>query len=114
MKYREFVVPAADDFARVLGVEPLSGDEIGVMSFTLDGGGATVEVTVDPLGRSVSVVLRHADRELARIFREGATALRLSQQSPEITVEFRTDDTSGTLEIGTDPAVHVAETSLFT
>jgi hypothetical protein len=64
-------------------------------------------------GRSVHVLVRHREREIARIFKEGAVQLRLDERAPEISVEFRTDDTRGQLEISLEPEVRVNETTLF-
>jgi hypothetical protein len=61
----------------------------------------------------MTLSVRHDASEIMRITREGATALRLAPTSPEIVIEFTTDDTAGRIEVMLMPSIHVAETTLL-
>lgn len=114
MTYREFTIPPDHDVEAVLGVCPQHVDEIGVRRVALEGADRLgAEITLDSLGRSVTLTVDHDGREIFRIFREGATDLRLSDASPEIVIAFRTADTKGQLELSLKPSIHVAEIVLL-
>ncbi len=114
MTYHEFRLPPDLDFEIALGVTPQPGEE-GVRRLALSGGdGLGLDLTLDPLGRTVSAVLDAGGSEVARIVREGATGLRLSETAPEIVIAFATQDTTGQLEVSVHPALRLSETSLLT
>jgi hypothetical protein len=112
--YREFEVPPVEEFVQRLGVVPEQTEEVGVIALKLGGGyPVTSELTVDVLGRSLSLRLIVEQGEIARIYREGATVLRLSESAPEVSVEFRTSDSKGTLQLSLHPSLQVVETALL-
>ena len=48
------------------------------------------------------------------MFREGAVHLHLNAEEPRITIDFRTADTTGRIEVRLSPYLQVKETSLLT
>jgi len=113
MTYHEFKLPPDVEFEIAVGVTPEHGED-GVRRLEISGSdGIDLELTLDPLGRSVNLITSVGGRELATIFREGATALRLSENAPEIVIAFSTDDTTGRLEVSLTPEPRVSETALL-
>jgi hypothetical protein len=107
--YHVFRLPPDVDFDIALGVTPEPAEE-GARRLEIVGeDGVTLDLTLDPLARAVSVVVTAGGRELVSIAREGATEVRLSETAPEIVITFETDDTSGKLEVSLTPAPHVDE-----
>ncbi len=114
MAYRQFIVPTDHDFVTSLGVIPEARGEDGVRGIVIPAtDGFEVDLTIDPLGLSVVLSVTRNTSEIMRIIREGATALRLAPTSPEIVIEFTTDDTAGRIEVTLRPFIYVAETTLL-
>ncbi len=114
MTYRQFIIPLDLDFEAVLGVTPeVRGEDgaRGIVVFTTDG--FVIDLALDPLGQSVVLTVRQNVSEIVQITREGATKLQLSKAPPEIVIEFKTDDTTGRIEVRLAPSVRVSETTLF-
>jgi hypothetical protein len=114
VSHREFTVPSDDEFAKYLGVTPAPGDETGVSVVSIESAaGASVEVVLDVLRRAVTTRLSHQGRTVVEIYREGAVSVRLSREPPELTINFETRDTKGSLKITMPPAAGVAEAVLI-
>ena len=114
MTYRQFIVPTDQDFEAVLGITPeVRGEDgvRGIVALTTDD--VDIDLTIDPLGQSVALIVRHNAIEVVRITREGAAELRLAKAPPEITIEFGTDDTTGRIEVMLAPSIHISETTLL-
>jgi hypothetical protein len=114
MMYREFRIPHDVEMETALGTTPVPGDEVGTRSVVLHSeDGAVVELTVDSPARSASLVVTRENHECVRLTREGATELRVSSESPEILIDFRTDDTTGRLQVFLRPLLRIEEATLF-
>jgi hypothetical protein len=115
MMYREFRVPTDEELEIAFGSAPTPGDEVGVRFIHFQSeDGADVDLTVDALGRSVTLVVTRGVQDCLRLTREGATELNVSAASPEIMLHFRTEDTTGHLEVSLKPWLRVVETTLLT
>jgi hypothetical protein len=114
MMYRDFRIPHDVEMETALGTTPVPGDEVGTRSMVLHSDdGALVELTVDSPARSVSLVVTRENHECLRLTREGATELKVSSDSPEIRIDFRTDDTIGRLQVSLRPLLRIEESTLF-
>ncbi|WP_141693587.1 hypothetical protein [Streptomyces sp. PTY087I2] len=113
---KQFVTPDPQDLVNALGVEPeITGEtQMTLMFFDVTGEGLTF--SYNTVGRSVSVhwSTKSGDPKL-KIFREGATLLRIQESDGSTTlfVEFATQDTTGVLELQIFPNVSATETSLL-
>jgi hypothetical protein len=114
MSYREFRLPSDDEFIECLGVRPSSGDETGVSILRFEGGvDGSVEVVLDVLRRSVTVRLSIGGRQVVEVYREGAVSVGLFREPPQVTIDFETNDTKGSLRIAMPPAMGVLEAVLL-
>jgi len=73
-----------------------------------------MRLSTDVLGRSVRLRAGQVGRESVDMFREGAVHLHLNAEEPRITIDFRTADTTGRIEVRLSPYLQVKETSLLT
>jgi hypothetical protein len=111
----QFVVPSDQELSETLGVVPEDGDEVGVRSIRLPmGDGSSLRITTDVPGLSVLIEAAQPDRMNLRLFREGATDMRVAQSPPQVIFTFRTDDTTGQLSLRWGPSLEIVETSLLT
>lgn len=112
--YREFRIPHDVELETALGTTPVPGDDAGVRSMVMQSeDGAVVELTVDSPGRSASLRVTRENHACLRLTREGATELRVSSEAPEIVIDFRTDDTTGRLQLSLRPLLRIEESTLF-
>lgn len=105
--YHEFVVPTDEDYLRVLGMAPERTGDAGVAILTFEDTSVCAELTIDIPGRAVSLRLRQHGAEilLVDMYREGATQLRLSDKPPEVSIEFRSDGSKGSLGLAVRPSI---------
>jgi hypothetical protein len=112
--YREFILPSDVEFAEHLGVNPLLGDETGVSILRFeDGVDRSLEVVLDVLRRAVTARLSEGGRQVVEVYREGALSVGLFREPPQLTIDFETNDTKGTLKISMPPAMSLVEAVLL-
>lgn len=108
-----FEMPDDEVLLETLGVSPQHvGDTVRRLELS-SGDGAVVELFIDMIGRSVTLVVAQLGRPIIRIEREGATRMAVWGIAPEVVFSFRTDDTTGELRLFLRPAVMVEESVLI-
>ncbi|MFF3060766.1 hypothetical protein [Streptomyces sp. NPDC057909] len=113
---KEFVTPDPRDFVNTLGVEPeVTGDTQRTLRL-FDVTGEDLTFSFDSVGQSVSVSwCTSTGRDILKLFREGATLLRIVEESggTQLLTEFETQDTTGELRVCIFPEVSVTDNSLL-
>ncbi|WP_051878026.1 hypothetical protein [Streptomyces sp. NRRL B-24720] len=114
--YKEFVTPDPQDIVNALGVEAeITGDTQRTLKL-IDVTGEYLTFSFDSVGRSVSVSwCTSSGKDILRLFREGATLLRVVEEGGEtqLLTEFETQDTTAELRVCIFPEVRIADRTLF-
>ncbi|MFE5871873.1 hypothetical protein ACFQ6V_24970 [Streptomyces roseifaciens] len=114
--YSEFRIPSNDDFLREFGVMPavLGDSEVREVHLS-DHSGSGLELSYDPLGRSVKAVWRREGELMVELFREGLVSLdiRSGGGGTWLSVETLGGGLSGQLEIQVFPTIAVKDTILL-
>ncbi|MFI6433250.1 hypothetical protein [Rhodococcus oryzae] len=117
MSYRQFETPNLAELSEVDRVSPLEGcGDFGVLALrAVADDGDLVELTLDPLGRSIRLVWISDGRRLVDVYREGATRFDVSQEpgSAVLRVAVEYDDAAGLLEVGIGYEVSVKDRLMF-
>lgn len=117
MSYRRFEIPSIADLSEVDRVSLLEeGSEVGVLALrAVADDGDLVDLTLDPLGRSIRLIWISDGRRLADVYREGATRLNVSQSlgSTVLRIALEFDDAAGVLEVAIGPGVSVNDRLTF-
>ncbi|WP_328625775.1 hypothetical protein OHA88_14105 [Streptomyces sp. NBC_00353] len=114
--HKEFVTPDPQDIVNALGVEAeITGDTQRTLKL-IDVTGEDLIFSFDSIGQSVSVSwCTSSGRDILKLFREGATLLRIVEEGGEtqLLTEFETQDTTGELRVCIFPEVSITDNSLF-
>jgi hypothetical protein len=117
MGHERFEVPDDEEIFESLGLwpDPVAGEEPWVRRLTnQDSAGRQLILHYDSLGRSVSIQLVEAQGVVVEILREGAVRLLPARSSATVvTVEFRSDDQAGSMELDFGDPVRITEKTLF-
>lgn len=113
-RFKIFDLPRMEEIpADLISLEEV-GDVPGGVSISWSGVGVTFRLVADPFLRSVSIELGR-ERESVRIYREGATLLRVHEEGGNIetVIEFSSGSQVGNVRIVLGDRVEVDESALF-
>jgi hypothetical protein len=113
-RFNIFDLPRMEEIpADLITVEEVR-DVPGGVSISWSGLGMTFRLVADPFLRSVWIELGR-ERESVRIYREGATRLRVHEESGniEIVIEFSSGSQIGNIRVVLGDRVEVDESALF-
>ncbi|SEL37406.1 hypothetical protein [Rhodococcus maanshanensis] len=117
MSYQQFEIPAVDELSEFdqLDVERVVDEPGTLILRSVTPGGDSVELVVDPLGRSVKLVWLVEGRRILDVFREGATRLVVTHDKEllDIRVEFVVADLVGALQVSLGRVAYVKDALLF-
>lgn len=117
MSYERFEVPDVDELKDHEGIDVRSvAGGVGVFRIGASStAGEVVELVVDPLGRSVRLVVSTDGRPTIDLYREAATKFEIREVSGTLTlaVRFRVEELTGELEVTIGRDVRVRDVLLF-
>lgn len=118
MDYQEFVAPSDDEISAALGIEPESSEaEVATRTVKIgDEADDLLILSYDVPGRSIRLQWKRSRRLLLDVFREGATLMRIHSNAASIaiSIDFRTGQMSGRLDIQMQPEIVIRERDLLT
>ncbi|GLX41608.1 hypothetical protein Sros01_76810 [Streptomyces roseochromogenus] len=113
----EFTTPSPQEFVDAFGIEPTAEGEHGYTLHLSEITDQELDFSYNAITQSVALIWApKAGGFPIRIHREGATLLRIHEESQKtkIVVDFRTEDTIGHMTLQVFPSLDFDEETLIT